>query len=184
MASKYCPQCGAPIPRGASNCEYCGCAVESEQKESGRQDNYGQGAGQQHYQQQGYYQQQNGQQGYYQQQAGQQGYQQQQNGQQGTWQDGFWQQGMYTPDPRIVRMLQNGIDPAWPLRNKQVAAVLAILFGVFGVHKFYLGKIFSGVMYLIFIWTAIPAIISIFEGVWYLTQSDVEFQRRYHVRLE
>ena len=37
--------------------------------------------------------------------------------------------------------------------------MLAILVGAFGAHKFYLGKNGQGILYLLFFWTAIPAII-------------------------
>jgi hypothetical protein len=66
-------------------------------------------------------------------------------------------------------------------RSKLVAALLAIFLGAFGVHKFYLGKIAQGIIYLIFFWTLIPALIGFIEGLWYLTMSDPEFQSRYPV---
>ncbi len=64
-------------------------------------------------------------------------------------------------------------------RSREVAAVLAILLGGIGAHKFYLGSIFIGLLYLLFFWTAIPALIGLIEGVYYLTLSNEEFSRRY-----
>lgn len=68
-------------------------------------------------------------------------------------------------------------------RNKIVAGILAILLGGFGAHKFYLGKIGLGILYLLFFWTAIPAIVGIIEGVLYLVMSDDEFNRKYNAEL-
>ena len=47
--------------------------------------------------------------------------------------------------------------------NKAVCCVLALLLGGVGAHKFYAGKIGSGIAYLLFFWTAIPALIAFFE---------------------
>lgn len=63
--------------------------------------------------------------------------------------------------------------------SRIVASLLAIFLGAFGIHKFYLGKIGQGVVYLVFFWTFIPAIIGFIEGIWYLTMSDQEFWSRY-----
>ncbi|RRB43410.1 TM2 domain-containing protein, partial [Escherichia coli] len=51
--------------------------------------------------------------------------------------------------------------------------------GGFGVHKFYLGKIGQGFLYLIFCWTFIPAIIAFIEFIIYLCDSDEKFARKY-----
>ncbi len=64
-------------------------------------------------------------------------------------------------------------------RSKVAAGVLAILLGAFGVHKFYLGQTAMGLLYLIFFWTGIPALIGLIEGIVYLLMSDGEFARRY-----
>ncbi|MFB6139382.1 MAG: NINE protein [Halosimplex sp.] len=60
-----------------------------------------------------------------------------------------------------------------------VAALLAILLGSFGAHKFYLGNNKLGVLYLCFFWTGIPGIVGIVEGLIYLTKDDDEFRRQY-----
>lgn len=48
------------------------------------------------------------------------------------------------------------------------------------MHKFYLGKIGQGFIYLLLCWTFIPAIIAFIEGIMLLTQSDEEFNRKYN----
>lgn len=64
-------------------------------------------------------------------------------------------------------------------KDKTTAGILALLVGGFGVHKFYLGKIGQGILYLLFFWTFIPAIIGFIEGIIYLTMDEDEFQYKY-----
>lgn len=64
-------------------------------------------------------------------------------------------------------------------KSRIAAALLAFFFGGFGIHKFYLGKIGQGFLYLIFCWTFIPAIIAFIEFIIYLCSSDEEFARKY-----
>ncbi|TBL77334.1 TM2 domain-containing protein [Paenibacillus thalictri] len=65
------------------------------------------------------------------------------------------------------------------MKSRVTAGVLAILLGGFGIHKFYLGKIGIGIVYLLFCWTGIPSIIGLIEGILYLTKTDSEFQQKY-----
>jgi len=65
-------------------------------------------------------------------------------------------------------------------RNKWVALILAWLLGGLGAHKFYLGQVGLGILYLVLCWTCIPAIIAFIEGIIYLTMSDEEFAAKYH----
>ena len=71
-------------------------------------------------------------------------------------------------------------------KNKVVAGLLAIFLGGLGVHKFYLGKPVSGILYLLFFifffWTFIPSIIAFIEGIIYLTMSDEAFNAKYNKR--
>ncbi len=78
----------------------------------------------------------------------------------------------------------NGINPAWPLKSKLVAGLLAIFLGGLGIHKFYLGKVGAGIVYLLFCWTYIPAIVGFIEGIVYLASNDYIFQTKHHVRLQ
>jgi len=66
------------------------------------------------------------------------------------------------------------------MKNKVVAGVLAILLGGLGIHKFYLGKLGQGILYLVFAWTGIPSIIGLIEGILYLVKSDEEFNYKYN----
>ena len=75
-------------------------------------------------------------------------------------------------------------EPQTPLqvqvkKSRIAAALLAFFLGGFGAHKFYLGKIGQGFLYLIFCWTFIPAIIAFIEFIIYLCDSDEKFARKY-----
>jgi TM2 domain-containing membrane protein YozV len=64
-------------------------------------------------------------------------------------------------------------------KNRIVAALLAFFLGAFGVHKFYLGKIGQGFLYLLFCWTFIPSVVAFVEFIIYLCTSDEDFARKY-----
>lgn len=69
--------------------------------------------------------------------------------------------------------------PTAASKSKLAAGLLAIFFGGFGVHKFYLGSIGLGVLYLVFFWTLIPAIVGLIEGIIYLATDDVTWAQKY-----
>lgn len=71
----------------------------------------------------------------------------------------------------------------WPVKNKIVAALLALLLGGLGIHKFYLGQTGKGVLYLVFCWTYIPGILAFIEGIMMLCSNDEDFQKKYRCRL-
>jgi TM2 domain-containing membrane protein YozV len=64
-------------------------------------------------------------------------------------------------------------------KNKIAAAIFALLLGGLGIHKFYLGRIGQGILYLVFFWTFIPALVGFVEGIIYLTMSDQAFEAKY-----
>lgn len=64
-------------------------------------------------------------------------------------------------------------------KNKIVAALLAFFLGGFGAHKFYLGQVGLGILYLIFFWTMIPFIVAFIEFILFLVMSDQEFNRKF-----
>jgi hypothetical protein len=64
-------------------------------------------------------------------------------------------------------------------KSRIAAALFAFFLGGLGVHKFYLGRIGWGFVYLIFCWTFIPAIVSFIEFIIYLTMSDEAFAAKY-----
>ncbi len=64
-------------------------------------------------------------------------------------------------------------------RNRVTASLFAILLGGLGVHKFYLGNPTQGIIYILFSWTFIPAIVGFIEGVMYLSMTDEQFAEKY-----
>ena len=66
------------------------------------------------------------------------------------------------------------------MKSKTTAALLAIFLGGFGVHKFYLNQIGTGVAYLIFCWTLVPILIGFFQGINLLSMSQEQFDRQYN----
>lgn len=63
-------------------------------------------------------------------------------------------------------------------KSKVAAGLFGILLGGLGIHKFYMGKVGIGLIYILFCWTGIPAIIGLVEGILYLTESDEKFASR------
>ena len=68
-------------------------------------------------------------------------------------------------------------------RNKLVAAVLAFFLGLFGIHRFYLGRTGSGILMLVLTITVIGCAItwpwSWIDMIRYLVMSDEDFEARY-----
>ena len=65
-------------------------------------------------------------------------------------------------------------------KNKIVAGLLALFLGGFGIHRFYLGKVKSGILYVLFCWTFIPAIIAFIEAIIIFFSSDESWRQQYN----
>jgi TM2 domain-containing membrane protein YozV len=95
--------------------------------------------------------------------------------------------GQPLANPYVQAAGQPLANPYAPAKSRVTAGILAILLGGIGVHKFYLGKVGLGVLYLllfiVFFWTFIPAIIGLIEGIIYLTQTDQDFAAKQGVRV-
>ncbi|MBN1945938.1 MAG: NINE protein [Bradymonadales bacterium] len=66
------------------------------------------------------------------------------------------------------------------MKDKSVAAILALFLGGVGGHKFYLGQTGAGIVYVLFCWTFIPAFIGFIEFIILLSMSKEEFDARYN----
>lgn len=65
------------------------------------------------------------------------------------------------------------------MKNKNAAALLALLLGGVGAHKFYLGKWVQGIFYILFCFTFVPAVIALVEAIVLFTMSEAAFQEKY-----
>lgn len=63
-------------------------------------------------------------------------------------------------------------EPKYGSKNRVVAILLAVFFGTFGVHRFYLGDIKKGVLYLVFCWTMIPFFVGLYDAIKYVTNEE------------
>lgn len=64
-------------------------------------------------------------------------------------------------------------------KRKITAGILGVLLGGLGIHKFYLGRVWMGLLYLLFCWTAVPALLGLIEGIIYLCCTEEQFQYKY-----
>ncbi|UCC27193.1 MAG: NINE protein [Gemmatimonadales bacterium] len=66
-----------------------------------------------------------------------------------------------------------------PPKSKAVAILFALTLGAFGAHRFYLGRPGSGILYLLFSWTLIPALIAVIEVIVMLLMDPAVFRAKY-----
>ena len=65
-------------------------------------------------------------------------------------------------------------------RHKAGAVLLAIVFGGIGVHKCYLRRYTSFLLYILFCWTCIPLVLSWIDAAAYLFMPKHTFDARYN----
>jgi hypothetical protein len=63
--------------------------------------------------------------------------------------------------------------------SKVAAGLLAILLGWFGAHRFYLGQYWTGLLYALFSWTGVPAVVGLIEGILILAKPDEQWAREH-----
>ncbi len=66
------------------------------------------------------------------------------------------------------------------MKNKTVAGILAIFGGWIGLHRFYLGQVGLGILYCVFFWSGITALVGILDGIILLSSSDMAFNHKYN----
>ena len=100
--------------------------------------------------------------------------------------DGRPKEPKYAPQPLMQQAPQNVINithvvsgyHGGPRKSKGTAVILALLLGGLGVHHFHMGRTLRGLLYLIFCWTFIPAVLALAEAIYYAMMSDASFQSR------
>ena len=70
-------------------------------------------------------------------------------------------------------------------KSRKIAAVLAfagtvVPIPLVGLHKFYVGQPWWGLLYMLLSWTPIPRVASAIEGFWYLSQDSDEFDQNFN----
>ena len=96
---------------------------------------------------------------------------------------------------RAVYVALGGASASTGSKNKVVAGLLAIFLGGIGIHKFYLGFVGPGLIYLLvntvgfgitwllaFIPNIVLGVMALVEGIIYLTKTDQEFEQLYVVQ--
>ena len=96
------------------------------------------------------------------------------------------------PIPQVSRRVRrsssnyNDIPQIFPeedrphiIQRKLVQSALAIFLGTVGAHKFYQGKTFQGILYILLCWTSLPTWISFIEGIRYLFMPVEDFYEQY-----
>ncbi|MEZ5040737.1 MAG: NINE protein [Saprospiraceae bacterium] len=64
------------------------------------------------------------------------------------------------------------------MKDKNVAGILALFFGWLGIHRFYLGQIGLGILYMFFFW--ISWIIALIDAIAFFAMDKVEFDEKYN----
>ena len=66
------------------------------------------------------------------------------------------------------------------MKDKNVAGILALFLGGFGVHRFYLGQNGLGVFYLLFFWFPIIWFVGLIDAIVFFSMDKENFDRKYN----
>ena len=66
------------------------------------------------------------------------------------------------------------------MKDKNVAGILALFLGGFGIHRFYLGQAGLGIFYMIFFLTPIPWIIGLVDAILFFSMDKEQFNQKYN----
>jgi TM2 domain-containing membrane protein YozV len=78
-----------------------------------------------------------------------------------------------------MALIERPRAPVAERKSRSTAIILAALLGGIGVHRFYLNRTGSGVLYLVFCWTLIPALLAFAEIIRLAFMDDYTFQAKY-----
>ncbi len=85
-----------------------------------------------------------------------------------------------SPQPTALQPRQSTAIAQPERRYKRVAVALAVFGSAFGVHNFYLGNTWRGLLSVLFCWTVIPAFVSLFDALRLLVMPRAEFEALYN----
>ena len=66
------------------------------------------------------------------------------------------------------------------MKNRGITIILAFLLGSLGIHRFYLGQIGYGLIYLLLSVTGISTILALIDFILFLIMSEEEFNIKYN----
>lgn len=66
------------------------------------------------------------------------------------------------------------------MKEKNVAGILALFLGGFGVHRFYLGQTGLGIFYLLFFWFPVMWIVGLIDAIAFFSMDADKFDRKYN----
>ena len=66
------------------------------------------------------------------------------------------------------------------MKNKNAAALLAFFGGFIGLHRFYLGQVGLGILYVLLLFTGISAILGILDSILFFTMNPDVFDAKYN----
>ena len=66
------------------------------------------------------------------------------------------------------------------MKNRGITIILAFLLGSLGIHRFYLGQIGYGLIYLLLSVTGISTILALIDFILFLIMSEEEYNIKYN----
>lgn len=82
--------------------------------------------------------------------------------------------------PTPVQDSSSNSIPQKSKKDKSTTILLALLLGMLGVHRFYLGHYWRGALFLLFAITLIPILFVIIDIIMFLVMSDEKFDKKYN----
>ena len=65
-------------------------------------------------------------------------------------------------------------------KSKSITSLLVLFGGTFGLHRFYLGQVWRGILSILFFWTFIPTFISVIDFIYFLVIGESKFDEKYN----
>lgn len=66
------------------------------------------------------------------------------------------------------------------MKDKNVAGIFALFLGWLGIHRFYLGQVGLGILYIIFFWFPLFWLISLIDAIVFFSMDRESFDRKYN----